>query len=265
MESFKGYLIDRDGVLIFAKDGIAVPGAADWMNRLGDAGIPYLVATNHTTSSPAQGADQLKNLGFPVTEAHMHTPLSILHHHFKTHPPGRTYVRGTPELKVFLQSHGAILSDDARVDTVIMGFDKTMDYVALSTVIEAINTYGARFIALHENRLFKSAAGGLEPGLGAWVRAVEYATGSKAMIVGKPSEHYYRMALDILKLAPENTVMISDEPLGDLTGARELGIYTIFVTSGIYPDRAILKQLSPSMQPDMIVGSVADLGSLIPG
>ncbi len=264
MKPFKGYLIDRDGVLIFAKDGIAIPGAATWMNTLKQAGIPYLVATNHTTSSPAQGAAQLKSLGFPVTEAHMHTPLSILDHHLNTYSAGKTYVRGTPELKDFLQSKGAELTNNAQVDTVILGFDQTMDYSAVSTIIEAIITHGARFIALHENRLFKSAGGGLEPGLGAWVRGVEHATGISAMVVGKPSEHYYRTALDILDLPPENTVMISDDPLGDLTGARALGIYTIFVTSGKYPDTSVLKQLPVEMQPDQTVNSVTDLMALIP-
>jgi len=259
MKDYKGFLIDRDGVLIFAKDGCAVPGSIQWMRELTRKNLPYLVATNHTTSSPAAGAMQLKQMGFPVTRSHMHTPLSILGRYFSSQSPGKVYARGTPELLDHLAAMGAQLTDRTDAETVILGFDQTMDYKAVKTIIASILENNAQLIALHENRLFKSSGGDIDPGLGAWVRAIEYATGHKALIVGKPSLEYYRTALEIIGIPPAEAVMISDDPLGDLTGARKAGIDTIFVLSGKYTDQSILDQLEPDMQPDFILNSIRDI------
>ena len=84
---------------------------------------------------------------------------------------------------------------------------------------------------------------------------IEYATGIKAAVVGKPSELFYRTALikaskqlsskEILYqnlhegMAQSSEFMdfssvsiISDDAKGDLLGAKELGMQTILVLSG---------------------------------
>ncbi len=253
-----GFLIDRDGVLLHAKDGAAIPGAIQWMQKLIRQRIPYLIATNHTTSSPEDAALELQVAGFSIHPEKMHTPITILFEYFQRQPPGRIWARGTPKFLAFLASNGYQLTREPDADVVLLGFDQTMDYQAVSDAIEAIVNHDASFIALHENRLYKNADGKMEPGLGAWVRAIEYATGIAATIIGKPSPEYYRRALERLGISAESAVMISDDPLGDLAGAKSVGIRTVFVTSGKYPQR-ILEQLPSELQPDIILGSIAEL------
>jgi len=53
--------------------------------------------------------------------------------------------------------------------------------------------------------------------------------------------------------------MISDDPLSDLVGARKLGMKTVFVTSGKYKDKKILKSLNKRFQPDWIHESIKEI------
>ena len=109
------------------------------------------------------------------------------------------------------------------VDTVVFGFDRAMTYEGISKAIEAVFDHGARLVALHENNMFRNPEGHLEPGLGAWVRAVEYATGTTALVIGKPSRAYYETALAKLGTSAQDTTMVSDDPVGDLVGAKRMG------------------------------------------
>jgi ribonucleotide monophosphatase NagD (HAD superfamily) len=202
----RAYLIDRDGVLNRGTGSPLRPAAVRWLEALGARGIPFLVATNHSTSSPA-----------------------------------------------------VELTDGAEADTVLLAFDRTMSYSALSVAITAVHEHGAHLIALHENRIFRDAEGRLEPGLGAWLRAIEYATGVEALVVGKPSAAYYRAALDRLGTAAQETTMISDDPFGDLAGAKALGMRTVFVLSGKYADPGILASPALAARPDQVVAVIEAL------
>ena len=57
----------------------------------------------------------------------------------------------------------------------------------------------------------------------------------------------------------EYCFMISDDPLSDLAGAKRLGMKTVFVTSGKYKDKEILKSLSEDAQPDWVHQSVREI------
>jgi len=253
------YLIDRDGVLRTAEGGKSIPGATKWMDRLKSSGLPFLIATNHTTSSPEDGAKELRGIGFPIRNHHMHTPLTILSDEFKIKPPGKIYARGAKELLRYLEFQGLKLVNDSNANTVLLGFDRKMDYAALTTAIETILHHGARFIALHKNRLYKNADGTFEPGLGAWVAAIEHATRTQAEIIGKPSKTYFDTALRRLGCNPKETVMISDDPVGDLAGAKQCGIHTVFVLTGKYDDPAILDTIEESIRPDIVLKSITEI------
>ncbi|MCD4655204.1 HAD-IIA family hydrolase [bacterium] len=253
------YLIDRDGVLTNSGDGKPITGAVTWMNRLIKSNIDCLVATNHTTSSPMATAHDLASIGYDVTLDLMHTPLSILFDYFRKKPPGKVLVSGTNQLKSYLRSQKIELVDSARAETLLMGFNREMTYDDLRLAIESVHVYGANFIALHQNRLYKTETGHFDPGLGAWVKAVEYATNVKPLIVGKPNSYYFKTALERMHTEAKNTVMISDDPFSDLTGAKIMGLKTIFVTSGKYTDKSVLDQIPAKLQPDMVYDTISQV------
>jgi ribonucleotide monophosphatase NagD (HAD superfamily) len=55
---------------------------------------------------------------------------------------------------------------------------------------------GGRLIALHEAKYFAVKDGLLSIGPGAFVKGLEYSSGTKATIIGKPSASFFQCALD---------------------------------------------------------------------
>jgi len=258
--AFNAFLIDRDGVLNPGHGGRVFPEVKTWLTRLVQKKIPFLIATNHSITPPEEAVMELRAQGVPIEKEQLHTPLNLLSDMFQARPPGRIYARGAPGFLSFLHGMGIELVNDSKADTVLLGFDRQMTYPALSTAITAVLDNGASLIAIHENHIFRDARGNVEPGLGCWVRAIEYATGTKATIVGKPSQTYFAAALEKLGARPADTVMISDDPVGDLAGAKDAGLYTVFVLSGKYQDPTILQSSAVRHPPDRVLKSIAELG-----
>lgn len=68
---------------------------------------------------------------------------------------------------------------------------------------------GAPLIAIHKARYYKKKDG-LALGPGPFVTALEYATDTKAIVVGKPEKTFFLEALRDTGYAPEEAVMIGD-------------------------------------------------------
>jgi HAD superfamily hydrolase (TIGR01450 family) len=258
-ESVSNYLIDRDGVLVQSPGCVEIPGAKEWINKLVENKRSFLIASNHTLSSPERAAKELVETGFYIEKEQIFTPLSVLREIFHKNNPGRVLVVGTGALKNFVRQQNVQTVKNGNADTVLMGFFRNVNHRTMSLVIEAISKNKARLIALHKNRLYVGQHDKMEPGLGAWVTAVEYATGIEAHIVGKPNPEYFLTALEKLGAKPENTVMISDDPTSDLSGAKKIGLKTVFVMTGKYSDARILDKIDSRLHPDTILKSIKDV------
>ncbi|OBS76059.1 hypothetical protein A6R68_17489, partial [Neotoma lepida] len=83
---------------------------------------------------------------------------------------------------------------------------------------------GAPLIAIHKARYYKRKDG-LALGPGPFVTALEYATDTKAIVVGKPEKTFFLEALRDAGCAPEEAVMIGDDCRDDVGGAQNTGKY----------------------------------------
>jgi len=120
---------------------------------------------------------------------------------------------------------------------------------------------GASLVGMHETSIYAKNSKRY-PGTGAILKMLEFATSASYSVVGKPSKLFYEAALSALKKqAPrasfENVTMISDDVTGDLVGAKEMGMRTIFVTSGKYKTQEeILPSLEESKKPDLVYANM---------
>ncbi|GAG37434.1 unnamed protein product, partial [marine sediment metagenome] len=124
---------------------------------------------------------------------------------------------------------------------------------------DAITRRGAAFIALHRNRRFADAQGRCSPSVGAIVEAIAYATQAEPIVIGKPSEAYFRQALDDLSLPAESVMVVSDDPLSDLAGAKRMGMQAAFVLSGKYRDASVTESIAQPERPDVVVATIGEL------
>ena len=118
---------------------------------------------------------------------------------------------------------------------------------------------GSQILALHVGRYYKVKSG-LKIDAGAFVKALEYATGERATVVGKPNALFFKQALDDMKLSPEDVMMVGDDLYNDIRGAQKLKIKGILVRSGKY-DSKILQ--NTNVKPDRVFDSIKNLAEII--
>jgi HAD superfamily hydrolase (TIGR01458 family) len=109
-------------------------------------------------------------------------------------------------------------------------------------------------LALGMTRYWR-AEDGLRLDAGAFVRALEYAAGRTAVVVGKPDPTFYGAAVDALGVPADQVVMIGDDLHTDVEGAQLAGLKGVLVRTGKFS----ASDLTGSVRPDAVLDSVADL------
>ena len=226
----KGVLLDLAGVLYDGKT--AIPGAADAVKQLRKAGLPVRFLTNSTRSPRRVLLERLAAMGFEVSAAELFTPASAacailraqnLCPHLLIHP----------DLVEDFEGHS-----DRRGRTVVVVGDAGpyFSYKALNAAFRQL-AEGADFIALAANRSFRDADGSLSMDAGAFVAALEYASRTRAQVVGKPAPAFFAAALDDMGVAAGAAVMIGDDAESDASGALRAGLaQAVLVQTGKYRD-----------------------------
>jgi HAD superfamily hydrolase (TIGR01458 family) len=120
---------------------------------------------------------------------------------------------------------------------------------------------GARLVAIHRNRFWITGSG---PTLdaGPFVAALEYASGQRATLVGKPSPAFFEAASSVLGVRRETLAVVGDDFETDVCGGLAAGLRTIQVRTGKY-DPAVLERTSSDERPHHIVDSLAEVPALV--
>ena len=87
------------------------------------------------------------------------------------------------------------------------------------------------------------------------MRALEYATGRTAVVLGKPDPAFYGTAVDDLGLEPDQVVMVGDDVRSDVEGAQRAGLTGVLVRTGKFSP----SDLDGDVSPDAVLDSIADL------
>ena len=147
------------------------------------------------------------------------------------------------------EGHRSVEGEGA--DCVVIGLDRGVTYDVLDQAARLARG-GAEIVATHDSALFMYKTG---PAMaaGPLVRAVEYASGKRATVVGKPSPLMFRMALKKAGCKKGEAVMIGDQLDTDITGALRAGIDPILVTSGIDKSASGYRLLAKLSNVDEIV------------
>jgi hypothetical protein len=87
-----------------------------------------------------------------------------------------------------------------------------------------------------------------------FVRAVEFATGWQAVVLGKPMPAFCAVALERIGQASEQVLMVGDEIRSDVGGTRDAGIEGLLVRTGKYRD----EDLGDAVMPRTALDAIAD-------
>ncbi len=252
------FLIDIEGTIVKDKSYTPVQGAVEWLRRVKTSGRKFSLVSNNTTHSPEELVGLLRSKGFSLDEGNLDTCMKVTGVWLKKKNIKSCFVLGNEALKNYLKAEMIQVKEDSSVQVVVVGLDEELNFRKLKIATRALVENNARLVALHANKIYGDSKGEISPSVGAVVKALEYASGKRGVIMGKPSSDFYRSVLQRLEAKPENCLMISDDPLSDLVGAKKLKIKTAFVLSGKY-DRSILNRLDKRKRPDYVYESIAQV------
>ncbi|KAK2516974.1 Hdhd2 [Columba guinea] len=244
--ALKAVLVDLSGTL-HVEDS-AVPGAQEALKRqatffcslrylmLRSAPVTIRFVTNTTKECKRDLLERLRKLGFDITENEIFTSLTAARNLLEQkqvqrmccvnaeQKPQQVHVKLTlnlPSIKLpaipvspidasllpLLVLFRGIATDDP--NAVVVGLAPGHFHYEMMNKAFQLILDGAPLIAIHKARYFKKKDG-LALGPGPFVTGLEYATDTKAMVVGKPEKTFFLEALRGTGCAPEDAVMIGD-------------------------------------------------------
>ncbi|MEI4272014.1 HAD-IIA family hydrolase [Klenkia sp. LSe6-5] len=250
------WLTDMDGVLVH--EGQALPGAADFLQRLVDRERRFLVLTNNSIFTPRDLAARLARSGLQVPEEAIWTSaLATADFLAGQLPGGSAYVVGEAGLTTALHEAGYTITD-TEPDYVVLGETRTYSFEAITRAIRLVEA-GARFIATNPDVTGPSAEGSL-PATGSVAALITKATGAEPYFVGKPNPMMFRSALNRIDGHSESTTMVGDRMDTDIVAGIEAGLETVLVLTG--STRAADVTRFP-FRPGRVVDSIADVIDLV--
>jgi len=250
------FLIDIDGVLYVGDQ--AVPGAAEAIRLLEESGQPYRFVSNSTRKSRASIAARLENLGFSVPASRIFTPPVAAIAAMKQDGRTRAAFLTTGDVDRDFADAG-IYPTDCNPHWVVIGdAGDNFTYRSLTLAMRRILD-GAGILALEYDRYWMGADG-LMLSAGPFVAALEYATGKKATVVGKPSPEFFDLAVRDMGVERADTLMIGDDIVTDIGGAQAAGMRGVLVRTGKYRADTVA---SSGIRPFRIIGSLAEIGELL--
>lgn len=239
-----------------------MPGLENFFDTLNELKINFVLATNNARKTAAQYTEKIARMGINIPPDQIltsaETTASVLS---QKYPPGTTaYIVGDKGLHQAMIDKGFILVDPEAVQKgavaalVVVGFTPYTNYKELAMGSLLVDK-GATFYGTNPDPSFPDELGNL-PGAGALLAVISTATGVQPVTIGKPSPLIFEEAMRRLGSTKKNTAMVGDRLATDIAGAKEVGLWTILVLSGI---STLADVQESTIKPDYIFTDIADL------
>jgi glycerol-1-phosphatase len=226
----RGFAFDLDGC-IWAGSTL-LPGAADLVRGLREAGRRVVFVTNSSRELGDALAERLTRLGIPTPPADVLAALELLGETIHRRVGAvRVLGLGTDDMRQVLERAGHTVVDLdawAKAQAVAVGNDPAFDFVRLRAASRAVAA-GASFFTVNMDPRLPVAPGVFDPGCGALAEAIAVAGGVRPVVVGKPHRPIFDMALERLGCRPGEAAMVGDSLATDVAGGRGAGMYSVWV------------------------------------
>ncbi len=250
------WLTDMDGVLVHEER--ALPGAAEFLDRLVALERRFLVLTNNSIYTPRDLSARLARAGLHVPERSIWTSaLATANFLAEQLPGGSAFVIGEAGLTTALHEVGYTLTN-TDPDYVVLGETRTYSFEAITQAIRLVGL-GARFIATNPDVTGPSPEGPT-PATGSVAALITKATGAEPYFVGKPNPMMFRSAMNRIHAHSESTVMIGDRMDTDVIAGIEAGLDTILVLTGSTKREQVNRF---PFRPGRVLDSIADVIELV--
>ncbi len=247
-------IFDLNGTLY--ERGIAIEGANDTIQKLREKGFNLSFITNTDGRSIHDVYNSVIKKGIEIRIEEIFTPITAVKEFIEKHKEKSYYPLVHDDV---LEDLTDIKRDDNNPDYVIIGdFCDKVSYEKINMVFRMIKN-GAEIISL-SNTLWYIDVDGYSINTGSFVKMFEIACDKEAILMGKPSEEYFNMALARTNSKPENTIIVGDDITTDILGAKEINAIGVLVKTGVYNEEQLHRS---NIKPDYIIENINELMKLI--
>jgi HAD superfamily hydrolase (TIGR01450 family) len=256
MRPYDNVLLDLDGC-VWVGDA-ALPGAADAVAALRDAGKSILFLTNDVRHPPEGFVRKLWKLGLKASVDEVLSVGAALQFELAERYTGSAYVVGSQALVDHVADAGLRVVNNtrfaSRADVVVVGGHDELVFEEIKLAAQAV-LRGAELIGATRDPNYPMPDG-LWPGTGAVLAAIEVASGRQAShVIGKPEAVMYDAARD--RLGDGRTLGVGDRLDIDVAGARRAGLDSaVVLTGGTTREQAEAAQPQPTHIADSLAALV---------
>jgi HAD superfamily hydrolase (TIGR01458 family) len=251
----KSLLIDLDGVL-YTGDAV-IKGAVNTVNWLRENAIPHIFLTN-TTSRPREGIHRkLHRLGISFSPDQILTPVIAASNWLQenTDGPAALFVPHSTKSDFSKIPQLPEATETGAASVVIGDLGEAWDFCTLNRAFRLlIEDHNPPLIALGMTRYWR-AEDGLRLDVAPFIKALEYAIGREAIVLGKPARGFFDAALKLIDANTDDTFMIGDDIVGDIQGAQSVGMMGLLVKTGKFRK----SDIESYIRPYAVIESISEL------
>jgi HAD superfamily hydrolase (TIGR01459 family) len=249
IDRYDVFFLDVYGVLV--RTSGALPGAAEFLRRIKDAGKHCLLLSNDASRSPETSLARYGGFGLPLSlDLIVTSGLLLTDHYARAGLRGaRTIVLGTEDSARYVTDAGGVVvaADDESAEVIVAADDDGYDF--LTTMNDVITVLFRRLDAGREthlvlpnpdllfpraDRAYGFTSGAIAAMLEAILKLRDPSGQRRFVPLGKPYAPIFEAAM---RRSPtqdrRRIVMLGDQIVTDIRGARDFGLDSAFVTTGI--------------------------------
>ena len=236
--------IDLSGTLHVGRQPL--PGAIEAVARLRKEGFRVRFVSNTSSKGRRRLLAALQEMGFDIAYEELFTAPLVVHRYLQRHKL-RPYLLVHPDL---MEEFADLPQQDPNAVVVGCALDH-FTYANLNKAFRLLKQ-GAKLIATGHTACFEGRDG-LQLDAGPFVAALEYAVGTQALVLGKPSTGFFEAAREEFSCPGNRITMIGDDAASDVGGAMEAGMRGILVQTGKYRagDETKIGRTGAIVVPDM--------------
>jgi len=200
---------------------------------------------------------RLSSIGIPCTEEQILTPAGAARDWIAEHP-GKKMTLFVPDAIRHEFDDVASYHDDDTDGVIIGDMSANWNYFTLNHAFRILMQSPDRvLVALGMSRYY-GGDDDLHMDSGPFVKALEFASGKSALVMGKPSSAFFQQALNKLGVNAGQTLVVGDDLMSDVMAAKNCGIHGCLVRTGKYrpqDEQGVIKA-------EFVIDSIKDLPNL---
>ena len=262
LDDVRGFVFDVDGTLVHrAGDEVRVaPGAREVLDTIRVSGRPFVLFTNGSHMPPGEFARELRDVGLPVEDEQLLTPLcgvQVYLERFRREASVLPFL--TDPAREYLEAAGVRLVGDDRenADAVFVAHTDQFDFDRLENAARAVLS-GARLLTGSYAAAYAGASGPILSRGAMITAAIAKASGVRPTIVGKPSKAAVRAICTRLGVPTEEIAVVGDDLFLDIALGHLGGSRTVLVRSAISAS-IDLSRVPEKRRPHASIEGVAEL------